>query len=183
MFVIFIYLQHPLLCNSLLSNAFCQANFTLTTSALHGVLFHFSLLDYCISLCKLLNSSCTSTQHDWNDLQTVGDKCRQTQMDKSLPATNTQLWPSARVAVWLFHEDSFWPSMSVTHKACKVLLLWKHILLLRENIWEMHGNSKVIGWNMAKEWKKAGLTVLMKNYRWGVWFISEVQDLTEFKNN
>lgn len=34
--------------------------------------------------------------------------------------------------------------MSVTHNACKVLLLWKHILLLHENICEMYGNTKVI---------------------------------------
>lgn len=34
--------------------------------------------------------------------------------------------------------------MSVTHNACKVLLLWKQILLLCENICEMYGNTRVI---------------------------------------
>jgi len=34
--------------------------------------------------------------------------------------------------------------MSVTHNAYKVLLLWKRILLVYENICEMYGSTKVI---------------------------------------
>lgn len=137
---------------------FCQASFTLTTPALHDVLFHFSLLDYCISLCELLNSCCTSTQHDWNDVQAVGDKYRQTQMDMSLPATNSQLGPSVRVAVWLcFVKTVFDQGWVSPVKPAKFCCSGNTYYCICENICEMHGNTKVIWVKCGKGMEKGKL--------------------------
>lgn len=167
---------------------FCQANFTLTMSDLCAVLFHFSLLDYCILLCELLNSSCISTQA-WlkrspGSTWALGDKYRQAQIDRAYPPLPVNSGPSVRVAVWLCFMktvfDQGWVSPIMPAKFCCSGNMY--YCYMKTSVRYM-GTQMWFGWNMAMEWKKASLTVLKKNDRWGVWFISKVQDLAEFKNN
>lgn len=167
---------------------FYQANVTLTMSDLCAVLFYSSLLDYCLLLCGLLNSSCTSTQPclKWSPGSTwaLGDKYRQGQMDRAYPPPTVNSVPSERVAVWLCFMktvfDQGWVSPIMPAKFC--CSGNTYYCYMKTSVRCM-GTPRWFGWNVATECKKASLTVLTKNYRWGGWFISKVQDLAEFKNN
>jgi len=155
MSVIFIYLQSLLLCNSLLDND-CQANFTLTLSDLCAVVFYFSLLDYCILLCELFNSSCTSTRPwpKWSPGSTwaLGDKYRQAQMHRAYLPPTVNSGPSVRVAVWLcFTKTVFnqvWASPIMPTKFCCSgnAYYW----CMKTSVRCM-GAPRWFGWNMAME--------------------------------